>query len=236
LNKKIKIAVKKVLRNLYIFVKIKYNCFRVLGKQKIFCIGLNKTGTTSLNKALVDLGIVVASESEAKPLFAAWEKRDFKSIIKFCKRAQAFQDSPFSFPYTFIALDQAYPNSKFILTIRNSDEQWYQSIIKFHSKLWGSNDGAPPNKEQLQKAFNDYKGRPWDVNRSLFNTPESEPYKKDDLLEFYNSYNDSVINYFRSNPDRLLVVNLSEKNVYKNFVAFIGMESPYMDFPWENKT
>jgi hypothetical protein len=236
MNKKIKNILKFFFGKLYVLTINQYNSFRVIGKQKIFCIGLNKTGTTSLNKALVDLGIVVASESEAKPLFKSWVKRDFKSIIKFCKRAQAFQDSPFSFPYTFETLDKAYPNSKFILTIRDSDEQWYHSITNFHSKLWGNNDGIPPNKEMLQKAFNAYKGRPWDVNRALFNTPESEPYKKDDLLYFYNSYNESVINYFRVNPDRLLVINLSEKKTYKKFVEFLGVEAPYSDFPWENKT
>ena len=34
---------------------------RVAGKQKVFCIGLNKTGTTSLQKEMIDLGYVVGN-------------------------------------------------------------------------------------------------------------------------------------------------------------------------------
>jgi len=236
MNLKIKNILKVVVAGSYVIVKNKYNFLKVMGKQKIFVIGINKTGTTSLNKALVDLGIVVASEREAKSLFTSWRDRDFDPIVKFCKRAQAFQDSPFSFPYTYIILDQAYPDSKFILTIRDNDEQWYQSITRFHSKLWGDNNGAPPSKEQLQEAVNSYKGRPWDVNRALFNTPEFDPYKKEILLDFYNSHNKSVIEYFKVSPDKLLVLNLSDKKSYQKFIEFIGEDSLYSDFPWENKT
>ncbi|MFT6986927.1 MAG: hypothetical protein ACJAT7_002777 [Psychromonas sp.] len=213
-----------------------FNSLKVIGKPKIFCIGLNKTGTTSLNAALVELGIVVACEKDAKILFKNWAERDFKPILKFCNRAQAFQDSPFSFPYTFVALQQKFPNSKFILTIRDDEEQWFNSITKFHSKLWANNDGIPPNKEQLLNAVNSYKGRPWDVNRILFDTPENEPYKKEVLLEFYNTYNKSVIDYFKTRPDQLLVINLTDKNAYKEFVNFIGASSKQTEFPWKNKT
>jgi len=64
--------------------------------------------------------------------------------------AQAFQDIPFSLPYTFQALDMRFPGSKFILTIRNNPDQWYHSLISFHSKLFGR--GKVPDYDDLKKA------------------------------------------------------------------------------------
>ncbi|QIA08519.1 sulfotransferase [Draconibacterium halophilum] len=139
--------------NIYKYLSKSYYRIKVKNKQKIFCIGLNKTGTTSVKEALEELGYIVGNETEAKKLLNDWLKRDFRPIIKYCKFAQAFQDSPFSFPYTYIILNHVFPNSKFILTIRDDAEEWYRSITRFHSKLWGR-DGKIPTKEDLKSAIN----------------------------------------------------------------------------------
>lgn len=94
--------------------------FKAIGKPKIFCVGLNKTGTTSLKKEMENLGYIVGDKKKGRNMIDFWAKREFKPIIRFCKTAEFFQDAPFSFPYTFIALDQAFPNSKFILLLRDS--------------------------------------------------------------------------------------------------------------------
>jgi len=210
------------------------NSIRVMGKQKYFCIGLNKTGTTSIKKAWEELGIIVGNESQAKNLFDSWVIRDFRPIIKYCKTAQAFQDSPFSFPYTYIALDYAFPNSKFVLTVRDDAEEWYNSLTRFHAKLWGH--GSIPNKNDLMNAINSTKGRPWIVNQTLFNTPESEPYKKDVLISFYNRHIFEVKEYFKSRKKDLLVINLKEKDSYFKFCKFFDKAPFGEEFPWENKT
>jgi hypothetical protein len=210
------------------------NRIKSIGKPKIFCIGLNKTGTTSVRKAWEDLGIAVGNEGTAKRLFEFWALRDFDPIIKYCNSAQAFQDSPFSFPYTYIVLDQAFPGSKFILTVRNDAEEWYSSISRFHAKLWGG--GKTPTKDDLMNAVNFYKGRPWQVNRVLFDTPENEPYRKENLLDFYNRHNKEVVEYFKLRQNDLLVLNLKEKGAYLKFCRFIEREPNGTEFPWENRT
>ncbi|MZR64146.1 sulfotransferase [Alcanivorax sp. DP30] len=231
-------GLRRLIRPVYYYLRSVTDTLRVLfrGKQKVFVLGFNKTGTTTMKKALDDLGYMVGSERAAKPLFKDWKKRDFKPIIAFCKSAEAFQDSPFSFPYTYVALDQAYPGSKFILTVRDDEEQWYRSITQFHSKLWGEGDGTPPTKEQLKTAFNAYKGRPWDVNRALFNSPESDPYDEAALKSFYRWHNHCIKEYFRDRADDLLVINVAKPGAYREFVDFLGVESSADGFPWENKT
>ncbi|NNK80793.1 MAG: hypothetical protein HKO93_04780, partial [Flavobacteriales bacterium] len=63
---------------------------------KIFCIGANKTGTTSVEKALIDLGYRMGDQKKALHLIEDYKRREFKPIIRFCKTADAFQDAPFS--------------------------------------------------------------------------------------------------------------------------------------------
>lgn len=202
---------------------------------KIFGIGNNKTGTTSLKSAMEDLDYKVGHQRTAEKLHKEWSIRDFKAIIDYCKTAEFFQDFPFSKPFTFVALDQAFPGSKFILTVRDTPEQWYNSITKFHAKLWGGN-GRIPTKEDLQNATYIYKGHPWVMNRLNYTTPESDPYQKDILIQSYIDYNNSVIEYFRHRPGDLLLLNVAEKGAYAKLCEFLDVKTNKTDFPWENKT
>ena len=121
------------------------------GKVKYFCIGMNKTGTTSLKFLFEDLGFHVGDQRKAEILTGKFYlDQNFKPIIDYCQSAQVFQDIPFSYPDTYKYLDKAYPNSKFILTVRNDSEQWYNSVIQFHAKLFGS-DGRIPTGNDLKK-------------------------------------------------------------------------------------
>jgi hypothetical protein len=100
---------------------------------KIFCIGFNKTGTTSTAKALGELGFKVAPQAPFEKLLYDWAERKFDRLIEICQDYEAFQDIPFSLPYTFQVLDFCFPGSKFILTVRTTSEMWFNSLVRFHS-------------------------------------------------------------------------------------------------------
>ena len=125
--------------------------FKNKKRSKIFCIGLHKTGTTSIEKVLTNLNYKIGDQVQGELLLDNWYRRDFDSIIEFSKSAEAFQDTPFSLPFTFIALDQYFENAKFILSVRDDPEQWYNSLTKFHSKKWGFGQN-PPTLDQLKEA------------------------------------------------------------------------------------
>lgn len=231
-----------LLRIAHLFPKIvrqkgKYviNKCRAFGKQKIFGIGLNKTGTTSLTRAMIDLGFLVGREISEIEILRDWSRRDFKSLKHYCETAQFFQDVPFSLPHTFIVLDQLFPGSKFILTHRGSPEEWHASLVNFETKLWGKN-GRPPSKEDLQKEAKYFAGYRWEVNRLIYETPENDLYNKEMLMKHYKDYNDSVNNYFRFRPKDLLTINVSEPDSYHRLCAFLNVKPKYATFPWENKT
>jgi hypothetical protein len=200
---------------------------------KVFCIGLNKTGTTSLEIALKNLGYKMGNQYHGEMLLKDYARRNFKPIIQFCSTADAFQDAPFSFPFTFYFLDQAFPNAKFLLTVRDDADQWYNSLVNFHAKIFGG--GKVPTKEVLQNAYYRYKGRPWEASRVLFNTPEYDVYHKPTLISYYERHNADVREYFRLKQN-FLEINLSEPGAYLKMCAFLGKEPIDNDFPWLNKT
>lgn len=206
------------------------------GKTKIFCVGRNKTGTKSLSKALRMLGYRIADQRTGELLMDDWFKRDFSRIISFCKTGgDAFQDVPFSLPYTFTVMDQNFPGSKFILTMRDSPEQWYQSLVRFHSEKFSP--GKTPTKEDLLNATYVEPSWMWKTNRFIYNTPEDDPYNQEIMTSHYIRYNESVMDYFRYRKDDLLVLNPSDPGAYRKLSRFLGLpEGIDRPFPWENKS
>jgi hypothetical protein len=224
----------KPVRRARLLMRLAVSTLRSVGKQKVFCIGRNKTGTTSMARAFTKLGLIVGEQWLAERLLHDWARRDFRRLFLYCHTAQAFQDVPFSWPFTFQALDQKFPGSKFILTVRDSPEQWYESLTRFHAVLFGH--GRIPTLDDLKAATHIYPGFVFEANRLLYNTPPDEPYNKDQLIASYNAHNDAVLEYFRHRPGDLLVLNVAEPDAYDRLCKFLGKPCTGEKFPWENRT
>lgn len=158
--------------------------------EKIFCVGRNKTGTTSVDAALRDLGYRVAPQRPAEMLLEDWSRRDFKKLKRFCLRYDAFQDVPFSYPFTYQEMDQAFPNAKFVLTVRDSAEEWYRSVCSYHAKLFSA--GARATAEELKQAKYCYDGYMWDCQRLLYGIDEGLEYHQATYTDHYERYNQAV--------------------------------------------
>ena len=127
-----------------------------------------------------------------------------------------------------------FPGSKFILTIRDNPDQWYHSLISFHSKLFGR--GKVPDYDDLKKATYVSPGWMLEANRAIYQTPVDDPYNKEILINHYDFHNQFVMEYFRHRPKDLLVINLAEKGAYAKFCEFIEKPCTREEFPWENRT
>ena len=136
----------------------KFLRLRVFKRSKIFVIGFNKTGTTSVHSALLEFDIYVGDQQQGEMTLNDIIKGDYTNLFAYCDQAEAFQDVPFSCPNVYKALDKKYPNSKFILTVRENESQWFNSIVKFHGKLWAN--GNVPTKNDLENAVYIEKGYP----------------------------------------------------------------------------
>lgn len=227
--------IRSIYKRLMYMIVSAVNRYRVRSNTKYFCIGRNKTGTTSIDQAFKDPNFIVGNQWKAEMLTDKYYSRsDYKKIIDYCKSAEVFQDVPFSLPETYKHLDAAYPGSKFILTLRDDAEQWYRSMTRFHAKKFGR-DGNVPTIEDLKNATYVRKGFMY-ITVQVHGTPDNDPYNKEIMIKHYHDHNNHVISYFSDRPDDLLVLNLSEPDAYLRFTSFIGVESDQEDFPWENKT
>src|SRR6478736_8260017 len=100
------------------------------GRPKVFGIGMGKTGTTSLERAFIELGYRVGPQTVFERHFDAWAAGEFGALLADIERFEAFQDVPFCLPRTYRLLYERFPSAKFVLTVRNSSVQWYESLCR----------------------------------------------------------------------------------------------------------
>ncbi len=196
-----------------------------INKIKIFCIGRNKTGTTSLASFFRKNGYKVGDQGQAELLMEDWAKRDFKRIIEYCNTAEVFQDVPFSLPDTFQALDQAFPKSKFILSLRSTPEEWYQSLVNHHIREMSSTSG-PPSEDDLRqyKYRKKYKGFILFMQQVVYGYPEIPLYDSKAYMAHYENHNKQVIEYFKNRSNDLLIINLNDPTAFENICHFINLD------------
>jgi hypothetical protein len=162
---------------------------------KIFGIGLTRTGTTSLTEALKILGYS-----------AVHCPMSYEEI----EHHEASTDTAVAARFEF--LDLLYPNSKFILTIRDLDS-WIDSAaflarsvndpiwkLETRSKLWGS------------FVFDRYK-----------------------FIEGYHKHHSKVLHHFTNRPNDFLTLDLKSTDKFEKLCSFLDKPIPSDDYPHLNK-
>jgi hypothetical protein len=190
---------------------------------KIFCIGANKTGTTSLEAFFKSLGFVLGDQAKGELLIRDWAARNFAPIVELARTAQVFQDIPFSLPFTYVALDETFHGAKFILSVRDDAEQWYRSLTRFHANVIGK--GHLPTAADLKECPYRHRGYLFEAMRVIYGISAEEPYEKSRLIAQYENHNRAVADYFRQRPDSLLTLNLSRENAAAKIMNFLKL--PY---------
>lgn len=166
--------------------------------EKIFVIGLPRTGTTSICVALLNLGYKVAH--------TAYTQRCMDE-------AQAVADTPIFCDYQL--LDNQYPEAKFIY-LERSFELWKPSIRQLLQRIYTNivrNDGGfnPTLKRCYQKVFSPFK---------------LENFNKDDFLKScYQQHKFEVRQYFENRPLKLLTINISHPQSYKKMIKFLALDN-----------
>ncbi len=204
---------------------------------KVFCIGAGKTGTTSLEKLFTQFGFKMGNQPTAEVLSRDWlMNTSAERIIRYCYTADAFQDAPFGYPNLYNELDKAFPNSKFILTVRNSAEEWFNSLVRFHAKKFSSDPLRPPNDQDLSNATYRYKGYMFESYQFVYGKYNIPLYDKQSYKENYLKNNEEKRNYFKNRPNDFIEINLSIQDDFQRLCEFLNIETNIAGFPWENKT
>jgi len=121
-------------------------------KSKIFCVGQNKTATSSLHLAFIKLGIKSIHDTSRCTKLIEKARAEEKKLLYYLNEYQAFSDHPFCYYYNI--LDEQYPNSKFILNIRDPHD-WIKSRKK-HEIKWSKEYPVEPWTDKREKKLFDY--------------------------------------------------------------------------------
>lgn len=179
----------------------------------IFGIGLSKTGTTSLTEAIRILGYSASHWEYPKTILKYKSGQLFVNCNRLLINCHGYTDTPIA--RTYKLLDSVFPNSKFILTIRE-EESWFNSYENFlgilaqkksvseitdnlHYELYGS---IHPNKSQNIKAFIEHR--------------------------------ETVKEYFKDRQDDLLIMNIMAGDGWEKLCPFLGVPIPNQAFPRKN--
>lgn len=224
--------------------------YAVISKQsynKIFCIGFNKTGTTTLEKVLKLYGLDLPNQFEQEARISLPSLNgNYTKLLEFVAKYDAFQDLPFSQGETYVACDALFPNSKFILTVREP-ELWFNSFVRFYSKIFKVEGCDLLNEELVREKFNylfpDYM---YEVTRKFLTRAEQDGntlvcwdkiFNRDYYIEKYLNRNKQIIEYFSGSTKRLLVIDLSAEVDTGKICDFLDIPRKYsIKMPHENKS
>lgn len=216
------------------FKKLKFITQQLLGiDEKIFIIGRNKTGTTSIEKCLKGLGYLIGEQKKGELFIDDYTAGNFDNILKYCDSAEVFQDAPFSWPGTYQHLYKKYPNAKYILLERDSSEEWYESLLRFHRKI--INNGDHVSVQQLKDFDYRRKGFLWQSAQVVFGVTEQNIYDRDVYIENYESYNKEVKTFFEDKKN-FLSIKLSDSDVNEKLANFLNKKIQDIKIPHLNRS
>lgn len=126
---------KRIKKQLELF---KSFCRKPSYTNKVFCVGFNKTGTTTIGKSLEMLGY--RNLSFNSKIYSHFKKGEFDTIFDYASKYDSFDDLPW-LDQTFIPIiDKKFPNSKFIYLNRD-ENSWRKSVTEWTELRTGVSSG-----------------------------------------------------------------------------------------------
>jgi hypothetical protein len=182
----------------------KRRAMRTGGYCKVFGIGAARTGTSSLARAFVLLGYRHKSWDPA--LWDAYERGELDPIFQEAERYETFEDGPWNAPDLYRALDERFPRSRFVLTVRET-QTWSRS----HERHFTSQ--STPERYRI----------------------ENYAARSAELVAEYERRNAEIAEYFRDRPNDLLVLDVVGGEGWEKLCDFLGRRPPRQPFPHFNR-
>jgi hypothetical protein len=175
---------------------------------KVFGIGLNKTGTTTLAQCLQHFGYRHASSN--LELTRMVGRHELEPVLRFAEDFDSFEDWPW--PLIYRELDARFPGSRFVLTVRRSGDAWLRSL-KNHALLTG----------------------PTEFRRIAYGHASPEGFEAEHLA-VYERHNREVHAYFADRPRDLLEVCWETGSGWQDLADFLGHPAPDLPLPHANRS
>lgn len=178
------------------------------GSGKVFGIGYNKTGTTTLALCLQHFGY--RHKSSDLELTRLVGRGEIEPVLEHAESYDSFEDWPW--PLIYRELDARFPGSLFILTVRRSSEVWLRSL-KRHALLTG-----PTEFREIA------------YGHALPAGHEAEHIAR------YEEHNREVRAYFGSRPHQFLEVCWETGSGWEDLARFLGHPVPDLPLPHANRS
>jgi hypothetical protein len=182
------------------------------GMNKVFGLGLNKTGTTTLGDCLAALGY---RQCPYIPIYERRWERVEPQVWRRIEEYDSFVDWPY--PLMFREIYRRYPDAKYILSLRRSPEKWLKSLKQhaLQTRWWDS---------PLQ----------WDQSDYLA-YGQYFPFGNDDkYLDFYRRHTREVREFFQDKPGQLLELCWEHQHGWQELCRFLDKPVPAMQIPHAN--
>jgi len=209
---------------------------------KVFCIGVWKTGTTSVGQACNHLiGGYHNGNTGEPPGDLDYEKKvkwylmGYKyHLDKLHAPYSTFDDDPWNRLEIITLLHKFYPHYKYVLTTRDPD-QWHYSAYNFYKKLLKNEEVDFGYLFELYDSeFKFMLGDDFDTSSMFDKDLEGMIKYKSKWLDWFQSRNDYVKNLFSSS--QLLEYNISDKLGWEPLCNFLDKPIPKKSFPNLNKS
>jgi len=195
----------------------KYNNHSLVSSEtkKVFGIGLGRTGTKSLTRALYLLGIHVTHFPIEKDIYT--KLRQGKCDFEILQRFDGITDITVAPCYA--QLDRLYPGSRFVLTLRDK-EAWLDSMERLLGRKPVLDESVPGNKLYLKiRNF---------LQEEVYGT---RSFSREKMSNVYDLHTKNVIDYFRDSPESLLIIDVTRGEGWEKLCPFLGKAVPEEPFP-----
>lgn len=181
--------------------------------EKIFGIGLQKTGLTSLLQLMKSLDLR-AKGHNSKMRRKLLIHNDIKSVLDYYDTGDFFCDWPTPLMYK-LAYRKYGPQSRYVLTVRRDAKTWFESI-KRHNAY------AHPILNKHSWVFGSFYPHGYEAEH----------------IAYYEQHCAGVEAFFKAHNalDQLLVLRVDEPGAVKKLATFLDVAFPLDDFPHENRS
>lgn len=173
--------------------------------KKVFCIGFHRTGTTTFQTALEELGYDVVGMRRTE--WDAYAAGDYDAIRECINRFDGFRDMPWPLMYKW--LYETYPDAQFVLS-RREPASWIASCV------------------------GNYKDRSYDMFPVIYGFEVFEG-NEETAKKRYLKHIEDVRIFFSDKPGKLLDIDLTMENRWQPLCEFLGEPVPDRPFPHANK-
>ena len=183
--------------------------------KRVFCIGMNKTGTTTIKRCFETLNLTPIASPKTYTREGRQSIRDFyvdknySEILKLAEGYKTFEDRPWNMWSMYRHLHKRFPDSRFVLTVRDP-ESWWRSTERWITVT-----------------------KPHILRRYQLHLRVHQP-SKESMTESYLRYNDEVEQYFK-NTGNLLVMNFEKGDGWDKLCRFLDVGVPNIEFPHANR-